>query len=95
MQVQELQMSRKDIRSQFQQHLTQFVDTEIQLGYTFAALAITERVLGNMNHFRLAKDDATKALAVVRKFLNRIDDAETRDLAAVRCGELEQAIAEL
>jgi hypothetical protein len=95
MQTGELQTSRENVQDQFQHQLTRFVDTEIQLGYTFAALAITERIMGNMEHFRLSREDATKALAAVRKFLNHINDTESRASVVIRCQELEQAIGDL
>ena len=48
-----------------------------------------------MRHFRMAKDDASKAAAAARKFLIRIEDPQTRASATDRCQELERAIDEL
>jgi hypothetical protein len=90
-----LRASREDLRGQFQRHLAGFVESEIQLGHTFAALAATEQILGNTQHFRIAKGDAAKAMATIRKFLNRIEDNKVRASTANRCDELERKIENL
>jgi hypothetical protein len=48
-----------------------------------------------MQHFRRAKEDAAKAVTAIRKFLNRIEDAEIRTAAADRCDELERSLRDL
>lgn len=88
----ELFSGRENLWGEFQEHLARFLETELQLGYTFAALATTERVLGNGERFRVAKGDAAKAAAAIRKFLNRIDDTEIRRKADERCTQLERSI---
>lgn len=82
----------ENVRDEFQNHLAQFLETELQLGHTFTALASTEQTLGNAERFGHAKGDASKAVAAIRKFLDRVEDTQARSELAERCTELERAI---
>lgn len=84
-----------ELRAESQAHLQQFVEVQLKMGNTFAALASTERILGNLQDFRKAKRDAAKAAAVVLEFLDRIDDLDYRCGATERCRQLERTIGGL
>jgi len=85
----------EELQVQSQKQLQDFLDVEIQLGFTFAEFAVTERDLGNFEHFQSSKRNAEKAVSTIRHFLNRLADNQARVVVARRCDALERAVAEL
>ncbi len=81
--------------AQSRQQLVEFLETEVQLGFTFVEMAATERDLGNTEHFELAKGDVRRAVDTIRHFLARVQDAAARSALSDRCTELERALATL
>jgi hypothetical protein len=78
-----------------QRLLGEFLDSELQLGFTFTEIALTERNHGNVEHFHHAKRDAEIAAATIRKFLPKLNDVVARKTVRQRCTELEGAVSGL
>jgi hypothetical protein len=75
--------------------LAEFLRTDLELGFTFADLAKTERQLGSVEGFERNKRNAAQALDAVRAFEKRLtDDGIRRDIKE-RCAELERMLATL
>ena len=85
----------EQLREAHQQNLRGFVEVELDLGFTFVELALTERDQNNLEHFQHAKHHAEKALAAIRKFVVEIQDPETRTKISQRCDQLAEAVAAL
>lgn len=85
----------EELRISSQEHLVSFIETELQLGFTFLSLAVTSRERGNREHFNQAKKDAGTAAGTARRFLPRISDEEARSAVGRRCLELDSAMAAL
>ncbi len=73
--------------------LVDFLETEIQLGFTFLDMAATARDSGSLEHFEQAKKDAKKAIETIWRFLDRVENSETRAAIQQRGKELEGALA--
>jgi hypothetical protein len=84
-----------DLFASSRRQLVDFLETEIQLGFTFLDTAATARDLGHLAHFEQAKKDARKAADTISYFLDRVEDSETRATIHRRCMELEGALAAL
>lgn len=85
----------EELRAQSQRCLLDFLEAEINLGFTFADLAATERDQGRSDHAQHSKQQARKAASSIRHFLDRVQSKDIRDAIATRCTELEQAVAAL
>jgi hypothetical protein len=92
MQTVTLQDRFSALRAQTQRGLTDFLTSELQLGFTFVEIAITERDFGNDEHFQHSKKDAQEAARTIRHFLDRIADPGARLLLDRHCSELEKAL---
>jgi hypothetical protein len=84
-----------ELRIKSQTQLIDFIETEIQLGFTFLAVAVSSRVRGNREHFLQAKRDAVVAAETALRFLERVASEETRTAAHQHYLELNQAIETL
>ena len=76
------------------QNLRDFLNTEVELGITFASLAKYYRKSGDAEHYETSKHNALTALAAVNHFKDRLP----RDLKAeldTRRSELAQLISTL
>lgn len=85
----------EELRAQAQRCLIDFLDAEIQLGFTFVEAAAYERKLGQTEHSRHTRDEASKAVASIHHFLDRISNPKIRQAIAGRCAELDHAVAAL
>ena len=85
----------QELQVRSQRLLVDFLRQELQLGFTFADFAASERILGNIAHSERARDHAATAASAIRKFLNRVENLETRSNINQRCTELEGAVGAL
>ncbi len=88
----------RDLRNASTQRLTEFLRVDVEVGFTFADKAKTEKQSGNTEAFERCKDKAERALAAVRSFLTDPllnNEVEVKEAIQSRCLELERAISEL
>ena len=84
-----------ELRAQSQRCLIQFLEVEVQLGFTFVDSAAYQRDLGQAQHSHQTIGEARKAVATIQHFLGRIDSTEIRDAIADRCSQLDRVVAAL
>jgi hypothetical protein len=84
-----------ELRTQSQRCMIQFLETELQLGFTFVDSAAYQRALGQAQHSQRTIEEARKAVTAIHRFLGRIDSIEIRDAIADRCSQLDRAVAAL
>jgi hypothetical protein len=87
--------SFEQLRAQSQSRLVDFLAAEIDLAFTFVDFAVTERNLGNLEHFNHALHDARLAIRTANHFLPRVADPAIRTAARSRLSELEKSLADL
>ncbi len=75
--------------------LVDFLETEIELGFTFLDTAAIARDSGSLEHFEQAKKDARKAIKTVWHFLDQVENKEAHAAIQRRCHEMEGALAAL
>jgi len=85
----------EELRAQSQRCLIEFLDAEINLGFTFADMAATERDQGRSDHARHSTEQARKAASSIHHFLDRVHSKDIRDAIAARCIELDKVVAAL
>jgi len=67
------------------ENLANFLRSDLELGFTFANLAKTERQLGSNEGFERNKRNAGRAVDAVRAFEKRLTDDEMRSDIKERC----------
>lgn len=82
-----------DLFARSRRQLVDFLETEIQLAFTFLDSAAIARDSGSLEHFEQAKKDARKAIKTVWHFLDQVEDKEAHAAIQRRCKELEDALA--
>jgi len=82
----------EELRAQSQRCLIQFLEAELELGFTFVDSAAHQRDLGQAQHSLHTIGEARKAAAAIHHFLGRIDSPEIRDAIADRCSQLDRAL---
>src|ERR1700675_3231434 len=85
----------EDLAQQSQRVLLEFLETELALGATFIELALTERNLGNSEHFERSKRDAEIASQTARRLANKLVRGESRASVEERCTEVDEKISSL
>ncbi|MEP6534559.1 MAG: hypothetical protein ABJF23_04535 [Bryobacteraceae bacterium] len=85
----------KELKAESQRLLAGFLESEIELGHTFASVAASERASGNLPHCERAKGHGIVAVAAIRRFVTRIENMDTKAAIEKGCDELEQALSEV
>ena len=85
----------QELHDQADRNLIDFLRIELDLGFTFASVAKTERDLGNHEHAKKSKQRAITAAGSVRYFQQRVPNRHVRSSIAERCAELERVIASI
>ena len=68
----------EQLRAQSQRNLIDFLNVEIQLGFTFTEAAASQRDMGHLEHSRHTRGEAQKAIDTIHHFLDRIASPEVR-----------------
>jgi hypothetical protein len=61
-----------ELKEQSNPYLFGFLTTELDLGFTFAALAKYERKVGNAEHFQQCRRDVKTVIETVERFKERL-----------------------
>jgi len=85
----------QELHARSQRLLIEFLKEELQLGFTFADFAASERVLGNLEHSECARHNAANAACAIRRFLTRVENVETRSTISDNCTDLESVVSAL
>lgn len=73
--------------------LFDFLNTDLDLLFTFLSIAETARSSGELQHMSDSVERARRALESVRGFLNRLTDRDQRAMVQGRIGEAADALA--
>jgi hypothetical protein len=83
------------LRAETQQMLIAFLNTELQIGPTFAGSALLAKDAGHLDHYAQAKQNAVKAVETVRRFMGRVEDVTIRTEIRKQLAELDRLISTL
>ena len=76
------------------QNLGDFLNIEVDLGITFARIAMAQHSRGDADHYEASKQNAIAALAAIDRFKDRLPHDLRTGIEARRC-ELAQVVSTL
>ena len=85
---------RRELSAQLSQNLTDFLMTDLALGFEFARSAQLYKVSGNTKAFTRNKENATRAVRDIGYFADRLPAKEKAEIER-RCSELARLISVL
>jgi hypothetical protein len=88
-------LSEEALRAKTQRSLADLLQTELELGQTFAQSALLAKSSGQMEEDVQAKQHAVKAADAVRQFMGRVTDDVVRADIAWKLAELDRLISML
>jgi hypothetical protein len=77
------------------QTLVDFLRADLELGFTFAKLAKTEKEIGDPQGFQQARQNAVKTVETARNLEGRLPPSETSEAIKARRAELERILSTL
>jgi hypothetical protein len=82
-------------RNRRQHTLVGFLQTELQLGPTFAQSAALAKGAGHMDHYTAAREKAMRVAQTVRRFMRQVADEQIRREIRKKLAELDDLISTL
>jgi hypothetical protein len=82
-------------QDRFQRTLIDYLNTQLDVGFMFCRDARMEKHLTDDGDYALCKENAQIALESIRKFQDRVEDAEKSVAIRARADELKKLISEL
>jgi hypothetical protein len=84
-----------ELQARLNQNITDFLRTELELGFTFVKTAEIEASMNNAEHFEYARKHSESAAETIQRFAPRIAEPHTRREILQGADDLQKRITSL